>query len=35
MDKFNYSDVSRYSYRFEDVSEPLKEFKMNYDGSIS
>jgi len=34
MGKFTYDDVVRYSFRFEDVSEPLKEYRVNMDGSL-
>lgn len=35
MEKFNHSDVSRYSYKFDDVSEPLKEYSVGLDGSLT
>lgn len=34
MKKFDFSDVNRYNSRFEDVSEPLKEYHVNLDGSL-
>lgn len=34
MGKFTYDDVARYSFQFEDVSEPLKEYNVGYDGSL-
>lgn len=33
MEKFTYDDVVKYSWRFEDVSEPMKEFIIAHDGS--
>ena len=34
MAKFTYDDVSRYGSRYDDVSEPLKEYKVGLDGSL-
>ena len=34
MEKFSRDDVARYSFRYEDVSEPLKEYRVNIDGSL-
>lgn len=34
MGKFSKDDVARYSFMFEDVSEPLKEYRVNIDGSL-
>ncbi len=35
MEKFSWDDMARYSFRFEDVSEPLKEYRVNIDGSLT
>lgn len=35
MGKFSFSDVARYKYRYDDVSEPLKEYKVGLDGSLT
>ena len=33
MEKFTYADTAKYSWQFEDVSEPMKEFDIDADGS--
>ena len=35
MGKFSYDDVSHYSFRYDDVSEPLKEYRVGLDGSLT
>lgn len=35
MGKFDYYDVARYKSQFDDVSEPLKEYLVGQDGSLT
>lgn len=35
MSKFIYDDVYRYKHLFDDVSEPLKEYRVGLDGSLT